>query len=57
VGLSAAENDGSVTGLAPSPGGNLSRIISSPLMTSDYARTLPDYQAHVDRLSGPGSGH
>ena len=25
-------------------------IISSPLMTSDYARALPDYQAHLDRL-------
>jgi methylglyoxal synthase len=25
-------------------------LISSPLMTSDYARALPDYQAHVDRL-------
>ena len=26
-------------------------LISSPLMTSGYARTLPDYQAHVDRLN------
>jgi methylglyoxal synthase len=25
-------------------------LISSPLMTSDYARALPDYQAHLDRL-------
>ena len=25
-------------------------LISSPLMTSDYARALPDYQTHVDRL-------
>ena len=25
-------------------------LISSPLMTSDSARSLPDYQAHVDRL-------
>jgi methylglyoxal synthase len=25
-------------------------LIASPLMTSDYTRTLPDYQAHVDRL-------
>jgi methylglyoxal synthase len=28
-------------------------LISSPLMTSDYVRRLPDYQAHVDRLVGP----
>jgi methylglyoxal synthase len=26
-------------------------VISSPLMTSDYARAVPDYQAHVDRLT------
>lgn len=26
-------------------------LISSPLMTSDYARAVPDYQAHVDRLA------
>jgi methylglyoxal synthase len=26
-------------------------LITSPLMTSDYARTVPDYQAHIDRLS------
>jgi methylglyoxal synthase len=25
-------------------------LISSPLMTSDYARALPDYQTHLDRL-------
>jgi methylglyoxal synthase len=25
-------------------------LISSPLMTSDYTRALPDYQQHVDRL-------
>jgi methylglyoxal synthase len=25
-------------------------LISSPLMTSDYARNLPGYRAHVDRL-------
>jgi methylglyoxal synthase len=25
-------------------------LISSPLMTSDYARALPDYQQHIDRL-------
>ena len=25
-------------------------LISSPLMTSDYARALPDNQPHVDRL-------
>jgi methylglyoxal synthase len=25
-------------------------LISSPLMTSDYARALPDYQEHIDRL-------
>jgi methylglyoxal synthase len=28
-------------------------LISSPLMTSDYARTTPDYQAHIDRLATP----
>jgi methylglyoxal synthase len=28
-------------------------LISSPLMTSDYARALPDYQAHIDRLVTP----
>jgi methylglyoxal synthase len=28
-------------------------LISSPLMTSDYVRTLPDYQAHIDRLTAP----
>jgi methylglyoxal synthase len=26
-------------------------LISSPLMTSGYIRALPDYQAHVDRLT------
>jgi methylglyoxal synthase len=25
-------------------------LISSPLMTSDYVRTTPDYQAHIDRF-------
>jgi methylglyoxal synthase len=25
-------------------------LVSSPLMTSDYARALPDYQEHIDRL-------
>jgi len=25
-------------------------LISSPLMTSDYVRAMPDYQAHIDRL-------
>ena len=25
-------------------------LISSPLMTSDYVRAMPDYQAHNDRL-------
>jgi len=29
-------------------------LISSPLMTSDYTRTTPDYQAHIDRLLTPG---
>jgi methylglyoxal synthase len=28
-------------------------LISSPLMSSDYVRTLPDYQAHIDRLTAP----
>jgi methylglyoxal synthase len=28
-------------------------LISSPLMTSDYVRALPDYQAHIDRLVMP----
>ena len=28
-------------------------LISSPLMTSDYVRALPDYQAHIDRLATP----
>ncbi len=26
-------------------------LISSPLMTSDYVRTLPDYQSHIDRFT------
>ena len=30
-------------------------LISSPLMTSDYVRAMPDYQAHTDRLT-PSSG-
>jgi methylglyoxal synthase len=25
-------------------------LISSPLMTSDYVRALPDYQEHIDRM-------
>jgi methylglyoxal synthase len=25
-------------------------LISSPLMTSDYVRALPDYQEHIDRI-------
>jgi methylglyoxal synthase len=28
-------------------------LISSPLMTSDYVRAFPDYQAHIDRLTAP----
>jgi methylglyoxal synthase len=24
-------------------------VVSSPLMTSDYTRAIPDYQAHLDR--------
>jgi methylglyoxal synthase len=28
-------------------------LISSPLMTSDYARALPDYRAHIDRPAPP----
>jgi methylglyoxal synthase len=28
-------------------------IVSSPLMSSDYVRAVPDYQAHVDRLVTP----
>jgi methylglyoxal synthase len=28
-------------------------LISSPLMTGDYERRLPDYQAYVDRLVTP----
>ena len=27
-------------------------LISSPLMTSDYVRALPDYQSHIDRFGG-----
>jgi methylglyoxal synthase len=26
-------------------------LISSPLMTSDYVRALPDYQSHIDRFA------
>jgi len=26
-------------------------LISSPLMTGDYVRALPDYRAHIDRLA------
>ncbi|CAN5617610.1 methylglyoxal synthase [soil metagenome] len=30
-------------------------LISSPLMTSDYARAMPEYGAYIDRLEGlPG---
>ncbi len=28
-------------------------LISSPLMTSDYTRAVPDYQAHIARLATP----
>ena len=28
-------------------------MISSPLMTSDYERRMPDYQAYVERLQPP----
>lgn len=28
-------------------------LISSPLMTSDYVRAVPDYQAHIARLAAP----
>jgi methylglyoxal synthase len=28
-------------------------LISSPLMSSDYARALPDYRARIDRLAPP----
>ena len=28
-------------------------MISSPLMTSDYERQVPDYQGYIDRLVGP----
>ncbi len=28
-------------------------LISSPLMTSDYVRAVPDYQAHIARLVTP----
>jgi methylglyoxal synthase len=28
-------------------------MVSSPLMTSDYERQVPDYQSHIDRLVGP----
>jgi methylglyoxal synthase len=30
-------------------------LISSPLMSSDYERRLPDYQSYVDRLVEPES--
>ena len=29
-------------------------LISSPSMDSDYARTTPDYTAHIDRFTAPG---
>ncbi len=29
-------------------------IISSPLMTSEYERQLPDYQGYIDRFVEPG---
>jgi hypothetical protein len=28
-------------------------MISSPLMTSDYARQMPNYQAYIDRPIEP----
>ena len=28
-------------------------MISSPLMTSDYVREMPDYATHVDRFEEP----
>jgi methylglyoxal synthase len=28
-------------------------MISSPLMTSDYVRRLPDYQTYIDRFGAP----
>ena len=28
-------------------------LISSPLLTSDYARAMPDYAAHIDRFLPP----
>ena len=31
-------------------------MISSPLMTGDYERQLPDYQPYIDRLEAPGEG-
>lgn len=29
-------------------------MVSSPLMTSDYERRMPDYQAYIDRQVGAG---
>jgi methylglyoxal synthase len=29
-------------------------MVSSPLMTSDYERKLPDYQGYIDRFVTPG---
>jgi methylglyoxal synthase len=29
-------------------------IISSPLMTSEYERQMPDYQGYIDRIVEPG---
>ena len=31
-------------------------MISSPLMTGDYERQLPDYKPYIDRLEAPGQG-
>jgi len=31
-------------------------MISSPLMTGDYERQLPDYKPYIDRLEAPGEG-
>jgi hypothetical protein len=29
-------------------------MVSSPLMTSDYERQMPDYAAHIDRFATRG---
>ena len=31
-------------------------MVSSPLMTGDYERQLPDYKPYIDRLEAPGGG-